>query len=452
MEIELDRAQNANHERSADPAKGERQWPFHVMKNHRTSILQILVSHVLCAFLTMAHAAGLSPREEPGSKAAHALEIIHAWRVENPAKDHSRRILHIIYWTPSDRKPAPEYRQRLTRTMTHIQAFYAREMKRLGFGPQTINLDFGDDQLLRIHLVRAPNRHANYKASDGEIIREECKLALRQDGIDIDRETILIFCNMSNWDPAKRIITQNSPYTAGGSQLKGCAWQVDSPILDPDLLGEKGFMVRDGQYGNISLGRYNSIFIGGVAHEMGHALGLPHNCERKDEHEIFGAALMGKGGHSYGEESRGEGKGAFLTLATGLRLTTHPLFSGTNQSREARGNTTITDIRIETGVPSATAMTVTGKVQLAPGAPPVYAVLAYCDPDGGGDYDATTATAIPDAGGTFTLCCDEIQLGKTASLRLIALYANGDATSHTGATSPYSFSYSVGKDGKPRLK
>ena len=41
--------------------------------------------------------------------------------------------------------------------------------------------------------------------------------------------------------------------------------------------------MQDGEYGRISMGKHNSIFIGGVAHELGHALSLPHNKERPDE-------------------------------------------------------------------------------------------------------------------------------------------------------------------------
>ena len=55
-------------------------------------------------------------------------------------------------------------------------------------------------------------------------------------------------------------------------------------------------MVNDQQYGHISVGRYNSIFIGSGARELGHSLGLPHDKERADE-QSRGTSLMGSGSH-----------------------------------------------------------------------------------------------------------------------------------------------------------
>ena len=396
-------------------------------------------------------AAPMSPRQEIAKKVPEALKILNTWRLKDTSKTEFKRNLRIVYWTPSDRAPALGYQLRLTRVMTHIQAFYAKEMKRFGFGPQTIQLNVGKDKLLKIHVVKAPNPYAHYKPSDGQKIRKECESALMKTGIDIKNETIIIFCNMSNWDKEKRKITQNSPYYAVGSHRGGCAWQVDSPLLDPVHLDKKDPKLHDGQYGHISIGKYNSIFIGGVAHELGHTLGLPHNCQRHDEKAEYGLALMGAGNRSYGEELRGVSKGSFLTLAHGLRLTTHPMFSGTNQAMELPKQSKLTEIQMKAGAPFATAITVTGKVDHTPGSPPIYAILAYCDPEGGGNYDATTASAIPDAEGNFTLYCTDLKPNKSASLRLIALYANGDATSHIGTRSPYTYPYQVAKDGTPSL-
>lgn len=390
------------------------------------------------AIAAAAIASAATPQEEIAAKVPAARAILDAWQAQDPAP--AERKLHVILWTPSDREPAPRYRERLTAALADIRNFYAREMDRLGFGPRTLRFDHDDDGLLRIHLVRGRGPHANYKTESGGQIRTECFPTLRAAGIDPDNETLVIFCNMSLWDAEESTISQNSPYYAGGTHRNGTAWQVDSPILDIDLLDKKEPMVRDGQYGHISVGRYNSIFIGGICHELGHALGLPHNRERADEREAFGTALMGSGNRTYGEDRRGEGKGSFLTLAHGLRLASHPIFSGSVKGIDLKASAVPTDLAIR---PQGKGFVFSGKVTADP---PVYAVVAYMDPEGGGDYDATTATAVPDADGRFSLDCRALAPGKTGELRVVFLQANGVASGFLSAT-PYRYPYSVAADG-----
>ena len=225
------------------------------------------------------HAA--TPPEEIATQVPAARAILDGWQAQNP--ERAERSVHLVYWTPSDRDPAPRYRERLSAIFEETRAFLAREMERNGFGPRTIRLVKETDGLCRIHLVRGAEPYAAYDGKSGSKIRTECGPVLRAAGLDPDKETIVIFCNMSNWDAEKRTMSQNSPYYASGTNRNGTAWQVDSPLLDLALLEAKEPTLQDGQYGKISPGRYNSIFIGGVIHELGHALGLPHNRERPDQ-------------------------------------------------------------------------------------------------------------------------------------------------------------------------
>ncbi len=387
--------------------------------------------------------AGGTPQAEIDAKVPQARAILDGWQAKDPVRAEKK--IHIVYWTPSDREPAPRYRERLGAILEDIRDFYAVEMKRLGFGPRTIRLDYADDGKMKVHVVKGRQPYANYDVQSGGLIRNECLTTLRAAGIDPDKETIVIFCNMSNWDAEKRIIMQNSPYYAGGSNRSGTAWQVDSPILELSLLAKKEPRVRDGQYGDISIGRYNSIFIGGVCHELGHALGLPHNKERPDEQVAFGTALMGSGNRSYGEELRGEGKGSFLTLAHGLKLASHPIFSGSVKGIDLPSNAEVSAVSLENRGKS---FTLSGTVKADP---PAYAVLGYMDPDGGGDYDATTCTAIPDAEGKFTLDANALAAGKSGVFRVVVVQANGAANSFAGASSRITFPYLVAADGSVDL-
>lgn len=397
---------------------------------HSQSAVLASIFVLLCG----AFCAAQSPQALIDAQVPAALKILDTYH--QAAAQPSERTLHFVYWTPSDREPQPQYRERLTRVMFDIRDFYRREMERLGFGPRTIRLATDDDGLLTIHLVRGQRPYEHYNVSSGQAIREECLPTLKAAGIDASQETLVLFCNMSNWDPDAGTMSQNSPYYAGGGLRSGNAWQVDSALLDSDLLSKKEPMLRDGQYGRISVGRYNSIFVGGVCHELGHALGLPHNRERADERAAFGTALMGSGNRTYGEERRGEGRGSFLTLAEGLRLASHPLFTGSVKGIDLPANAKLEDVEVKLAA-DAKSFTFTAKVTADP---PAYAVVGYMDPEGGSDYDATTITAIPDADGKIELHCAALQSGKAGVLRLVVCQANGGRINDLTLSIPYTVS------------
>lgn len=349
--------------------------------------------------------------------------------------------MHIVYWTPSDREPASRYRERLSKIFVAVREFYAREMERNGFGRRTVKLINDTDGLLKIHLVRGAQPYSHYNVESGHEIRSECVPVLREAGLDASKETIVIFCNMANWDDEKRTMSQNSPYYASGTSWSGTAWQVDSPLLDLNLLEEKQPFLEDKQYRRISVGRYNSIFIGGVIHELGHALSMPHNRERPDQSALWGTALMGSGNRTYGEDLRGEGRGTFLTLGEAMRLASHPIFCGSVKGFRGEPNAKIDDVKLTSRGKS---FTLSARVTADP---PVYGIIGYTDPAGGSDYDATTCTAVPDAEGRFTLDCNALTPGKSGVLRVVALQANGAKISNASPGSESKFPYYVNKDG-----
>jgi len=434
----------------AVPVKSRPTFENAPLQARRVALSRLRLGLVTVVTLLISHATFAAEEPNPSqaeiaSKVAAARAILDPWLAENP--EPARKNVHLILWTPKDREPLPRYRERLTAIFKDIRDFYAREMDRLGFGPRTIGLDEAADGLLRVHLVRGHKDYSNYIVASGNGIRGECLPTLESAGIKVEEELIVIYCNMSNWDPEKRAISHNSPYYGSGTHKRGAAWQVDSPILDLAFLGEKGRNVLDDQHGDISLGRYNSLFIGGACQELGRALGLPHNRERDDERATFGTSIMGGGNRAYGEQLRDEGKGSFLTLADALRLAAHPVFSGSvkgiNLPRSARPE----QLALR---PKGKGIEFTGRVTTAPDAPPVYAVLGYTDPSGGSDYDATTTTAVPDKDGRFTLDCQALTPGTTGELRVVYLQANGVASGSRSST-PYHYPYVVAKDGTVNL-
>lgn len=395
---------------------------------------------VLLAWISYGPCFAATPNDDR-VKAAAAREILNAWQDDSP--DLQTRALHVVCWTPANREFPENYQQRLTRIMKHIQRFYLREMERFGFAGHTIGLQLDADQQLVLHSVEGVHEMGHYTVQSGNEIRRECLPTLKKAGIDAETETVMIICNLATWDPDRLRFSHQSPYYAGGSFRSGVAWQLDSPELDSRNLKLANPMIRDSQYGRISLGKHNSIFIGGIAHELGHALGLPH-CKARPDEAVRGTALMGSGNRTYGDELRGDGRGSFLTLAHALRLASHPQFSGSVKGLNAKTDASINDLSITA---EGQSIRVSGVVT---GSPAVYAVVAYFDPEGGGDYDATTATTIPDSDGRFKLASDALVAGKAGELRLFPLHVNGSAAGQMSRTQ-YRYGYDVAADGTPDL-
>jgi hypothetical protein len=230
-----------------------------------------------------------------------ALRLLDAYHGTNTAA--SPRKLHVVYFTPSDRDPEPRYRERLDAIMEDIRAFYRDGMEQAGFGPKTFGLARDAGGKLIIHLVKGREPDAAYKrsgfqqnlesdASSRKRIQDASRPVLKAAGIDFDRETVLIFCNLARWDENARTFSHHSPYAGFANATSGWCFAVDSVILNVDDLAKKEPMLKDAEWGNESLGKFNRIFIGGIAHELGHAFSLPHCGERWDE-KTRGKSLLG---------------------------------------------------------------------------------------------------------------------------------------------------------------
>jgi hypothetical protein len=373
-----------------------------------------------------------------------AKALLLNWEKERPT-DAPRRVMQVVYWNPADREPQPAYQTRLTKVMLHIQEFYRREMAAWGFPNRTIQLDLDAKQQLKIHVAKGKLKSeecSESDRSDGQEIKKDSYEALKAAGIDGSQETVVIFCNLSDWDEKERRMSHHSPYYAGGNSKGGTAWQVDSPLLDSDFISVQDQHLTDGQYGRISLGKYNSIFVGGVCHELGHALGLPHAKESVEARKLRGSALMGSGNRTYGEDLRGESKGSFLALGHALKLASHPQFSGSTRELATKVDFDFSELKLE---PQLTGLKVTGKVT---GSLPVYTVLAYADPDGNGDYDSELAAGIPLADGTFQILVpNHEKKNRTARLSFVAVAVNGAASAGVWSSESLTFPYRVTGNG-----
>jgi hypothetical protein len=387
---------------------------------------------LLCSGLTV-HAVDPIPEPEQSPLALKILDAYHGARLTSSSKK-----LHVVYFTPSDRDPEPHYRERLSAIVEDIRTFYRAGMVQAGFGPKTFDLARDAEGKLIIHLVKGKESDATYErsgfqqnresdASSRDRIQKACRPVLKAAGIDFDRETVLIFCNLAKWDEAARAFSHHSPYAGHANQIGGWCFAVDSVILNLDDLSKKEPRLKDAEWGNESLGKFNTIFIGGIAHELGHAFGLPHCGERWDE-KARGKSLLGSGNHNYREELRGEGPGTFLTMASAMKLAARPLFSHSDKEMTKAPRLAENDFQLSTDVTRSELTNRSGALRLegiVKGVPAIYGVIAYFDSSRTGGYDAPTATAVPDAEGRFAIEISDLAPSRQGELRIEYCHVNG---------------------------
>jgi hypothetical protein len=371
-------------------------------------------------------------------QAAWAMAIINAYHGPRPATSPKR--LHLTYFTPADREPAARYAQRLDAIMEDVRACYREGMERVGFGPKTFTLARDAEGKLIITFIKGKEAEAAFPRWEGrnggntgapeggDMVLRECRPVLEAAGISPDRETLLIFCHLATYDEKAGTFRHHSPYFgAPSTQQSGLCFAADWAQQDLANLTRKKPMLNDGEYGDMSLGRHTTIFLGGIAHELGHAFALPHCGERWDEKPV-GTSLMGAGNHTYREERRGEGKGSFLTMASAMRLAAHPLFNGSDKGASDSPQLTRCSLTLTTNVTRSDlvgrhgTLRVEGTVQ---GSPPIYGVIAYFDSVHDGGYRAPTATSVPDSEGRFAIEVSDLAPCGNGDLRVEVCHANG---------------------------
>jgi len=340
--------------------------------------------------------------------------------------------LLIAYFVPSDRATIPGYVDRLDRIMTEVQTFYRQGMDAAGYGPMTFELPRAKEGKLDVYVVRGKEPMHAYGRNDDMKVRAEVAELLNAKGIDINEKTLLIFEVLLEWKDGRTV--EVGPYLGGGNHMFGTAWVYDDALMDPANLTSKE---PGGYYGGpCSVGAFNSHYLGGVAHELGHALGMPHVAGPSSNPKH---SLMGDGNHTYGEDLRGEGSGTYLLPASAMLLARCRSFAG-----EIEGARVPPACELK----SLEATFRDGQLILAgelDSQPPAFGLIAYNDSaDIPGDYDATGWISKVNSSGRFRLFVGDLHSGPY-ELRLQVCHTNGP-------TSSFSFRYVVDSQGIPDLK
>ena len=364
-----------------------------------------------------------------GEQAEYISEQLKRWN--NQTADLRTKPLRVIYFHAKDREPLKNHLERWDGILSDIKNFFHTEMKKLGYGEVTISLE-KENGKLKLHEFRGKEKDESYSYKSGSKIRGEVFEALRAKGLDPDGETLLIVCGLSKTEDKK--VTIYSPYYGmGADHNRGICFTADMEWLSIDGLKPDPqkitLQVKEHRgYEPFTLNRFNTVYIGGTIHELGHGLSLPHNLATKRE-EISGTALMGAGNYTYRKEWRNQGKGSFLTHSSALRLLVHPLFNGdSNQSKENPA-LTFKELTIEHNQES---ILIRGKIDAII---PALAMIAYNDKENKGqrgymvnnNYDATSWTSVISPKNEFKIRIMDLRDGNH-QIRLTSVHPNGATT------------------------
>jgi len=343
-----------------------------------------------------------------------------AWQNSSVTEPVGVPPVRIVYFVPSDMEPIPDREERLGRVMRCVQDFYRKGMEKHGYGLMTFALEWNSSEKLKLYEVRGKKKQEEYGRNDYYIVRNEVRDVLKsQYEIDAENELLVIFQLLLKRDGD--ISIELGPYVGNGSSLSGTAWVYEDDRLDSDLLTSK----EPGGYyhGHCSLGKFNTHYIGGVAHEMGHAFSLPHVREWDSQRSEMGNSLMGSGNHTFGRDLRNEGTGTFLSQTSALRLSTIRAFAGDLPDAEKRGDWNIEELSAkEERSGGRRAIVLSGRITASP---KLTGIIAYNDNMNiPADYDAKAWMTKDLKDGRFQIIIDELETAPY-QLRLDGVHENG---------------------------
>lgn len=237
--------------------------------------------------------------------------------------------LNVVYFLGSDTEPVPDYERRLSELLLYLQQFYGREMQRHGYGARSFGLDIKSPGRVNIIEYKAKNPAAHYPYENGggwKATQELEEFFKANPDRKKSQHTLVI---MPTWNDEK-----NGPDNPGGVPFYGMGrncFALDYPAFDIKHLGQK---TREGQL--------LTKWYGGLAHELGHGLNLPHNHQTASDGKKYGTALMGAGNYTFGTSP------TFLTPASCALLDACEVFSVTPAQKfyEGRPEVEIKDTAI----------------------------------------------------------------------------------------------------------
>lgn len=311
--------------------------------------------------------------------------------------------LNVIYFVPTDMDTVTNYKRRLSDILFNFQEFVANNMDREGFGRKSFGLATDSNGLVDIITIRAQNAKSNYTSDNyGNITTEINSYFTTHPEQNRGLHNLII---TPRYDQDLNN-SANNPFFGSG---RNC-FAIDYPQMAISYLGQNTF------YGNKA-----TTYIGGLNHELGHGLNLPHNKQTVSMGAVYGTALMGSGNYTYGKTP------TFLSAASCSILSANQLFS--TVTRSDWYNSQLFGFKSYKSEIVGNTFVISGRI--SGGTVPVAQITAYHDPTPYGanqDYDAPSFRGTVVGTDSFKVSCplgDFYNTTNETQLRLRFVFQNG---------------------------
>ncbi|PQO45634.1 hypothetical protein C5Y93_14455 [Blastopirellula marina] len=218
--------------------------------------------------------------------------------------DHKVRL---VYFIPTDREPTNNYREKIVTVMTFVNGMFQYEFRRRGLPARGLDFQTDDKGVPIVHVVRGKHPAKYYNGAPNYDDSIQLQTVLPEIPRKIGHETThLVVTFMETYDSGPNAIewpggiARGGWRSADGGTANFSAWVLQDMFCATNVADQiKLFRDRTPIEGRVAAGhgKMNSPRsefiedgIGAVIHEVGHALGLPHD-QRDPSHYLMGSGF-----------------------------------------------------------------------------------------------------------------------------------------------------------------